>query len=208
MRDAGWPRWAHKRAAKLAKVWGPGRVVLAYPRTRALFMLPFLMLGLLWVMALGAPLVLISVGQGTTAVTVGIALLGFFFLLCAAVTLLAIDSWRTSILVTLGGIEVRQFPLRARRVRWDELHRVEAQQTGYRTGASVLVLHTGERIVCSATDPRRAMYNGLRIRDFRAANGQPFSPTTQELISLHRAVLRAPRMILKAEVAAQWKLET
>ena len=182
--DAAWPRWAHRRAAKLAEVWGPGRPLLAYPRTRALFVLPFLMLGIVWVIALVAPLMLIISGQGATTM-VGIALLLFFCLLCTAVTLVAVDAWRTSIVVTPGGIEVRQFPLSTRRVRWDELHRVEAQQTGYRTGASVLVLRTGERVVCSATDPRRAIYNGHRMRAFVAPAGQFFSPTTAELITLH-----------------------
>lgn len=191
--DAGWPKWAHKRAAKLAEVWGPGRVLLAYPRTRALFALPFAMLGVMWSTALSAPLLLLFSGQFSgqrTAVVVGIGLLIFFVLMCTAVTLLAIDSWRTSILATPGGIEVRQFPFRTRRVRWDELHRVEAQQTGYRTGASVLVLATGERIVCKATDVRRAFYNGHRIRTFKSSAGQFFSPTTAELISLHREWMR------------------
>ena len=183
--DAAWPQWAHRRAAKLAEVWGPGRLLLAYPRTRALFVLPFLMLGVVWVIALAAPLMFIISGQGTTTVMVGIVLLLFFCLLCTAVTLVAVDSWRTSIVVTPGGIEVRQFPLRTRRVRWDELHRVEAQQTGYRAGASVLVLMTGERIVCFATDPRRAIYNGHRMRAFAVRSGGFFSPTTAELISLH-----------------------
>lgn len=187
------PRWAQKRATKLAEVWGPSRILLAYPRTRLLFVVPSVAAVIGGSFSLAFPIVLIAVGQTRTTVAVGIGLLALFAAAYAAVTLLVISAVRTSILVTDRGVELRQFPLTTRRVLWDELYRVEAQQIGYRTGASVLVLTTGERIVCLATDPRRAVYNGYGIRSFHGPGGRIFSPTTAELIDCHRAWLRGSR---------------
>lgn len=187
------PRWAQRRTTKLAEVWGPTRALLAYPRTRLLFVLPIMATVLAGIFSLAFPIVLIAVAETRSSIAVGMGLLVLFVALYAALTLLVIDSFRTSILATDHGIEVRQSPLRTRRVRWHELNRVEAQQTGYRTGASVLLLTTGERIVCRATDPRRAVYNGYGIRSFEGRGGRIFSPTTAEIITLHRAWLCSHR---------------
>src|SRR5699024_8399034 len=126
-----------KRTAKLAEVWGPSRALLAYPLTRLLFALPITAAVFGVGFSLAVPVVLIAAAETRATVGVGAGMLAFFVALCSALTLLIIDSFRTSILATDRGIEVRQFPLRTRRVRWDELTRVEAQQSGYRTGASV-----------------------------------------------------------------------
>ncbi|SMY12858.1 hypothetical protein [Brevibacterium jeotgali] len=181
------PRWAQKRAAKLAEVWGPSRILLAYPRTRLLLLVPAVATAIAGGFFLGFPLVLIAAGESRATVAVGIGLLALFAAVYAAVALLVIGAVRTSILVTDRGIELRQFLRTTRHVRWDELNRVEVQQSGYRTGASVLVLTTGERIVCLATDPRRAVYNGYGIRSFQGPGGRVFSPITAELIDCHRA---------------------
>ena len=185
------PRWAQKRAAKLAEVWGPSRILLAYPRTRLLLLVPAVAAAIGGSFALAFPIVLIAAGETRATAAVGVGLLALFAAVYAAVTLLVIGAVRTSILVTDRGIELRQFLRTTRCVRWDELYRVEAQQSGYRTGASVLVLTTGERILCLATDPRRAVYNGYGIRSFQGPGGRIFSPTTAELIDCHRAWQRA-----------------
>lgn len=187
------PRWARRRTTKLAEVWGPTRALLAYPRTRLLFVLPIMATVLAGGFSLAFPVVLIAVADSRSSIAVGFGLLVLFVALYAALTLLVISSFRTSILATDHGIEVRQSTVRTHRVRWHELNRVEAQQTGYRTGASVLVLTTGERIVCRATDPRRAVYNGYGLRSFEDPGGRIFSPTTAELITLHRAWLHSHR---------------
>ncbi|HLS32959.1 MAG TPA: PH domain-containing protein, partial [Brevibacterium sp.] len=135
----------------------------------------------------------IAAAETRATAAVGIGLLAFFVALYSALTLLLLDSFRTSVLATDHGVEVRQFPLRTRRVAWSEIDHVDAQQTGYRTGASVLVLTTGERIVCLATDPRRAVHNGYGLRSFQGPGGRIFSPTTAELIDCHRRWISAAR---------------
>lgn len=171
---------------KIAAEWGSGRALVAYPRSRALFAIPIIFLPFGGIVSLLVPVAIIAAGDTRTVVAVGIVALAEMVALYLSVTLLLIDAWRTSLVATTHGIELRQFPLRTRRVRWDQVHRVEAQQSGYRSGASALILTTGERIVALATDPRRAVYNGFRPRDFIGPAGQTLSPTTAELIRQHR----------------------
>lgn len=183
------PRWAQVRAEKRAREWGPQRVLLAYPRSRGIFAVPFVALPLFGVLSTIAPIPLIVTADSALQLSVGVGLMVLMVMLFAGVTVLVIDAFRTSLLATAEGLELRQPFFRTRVLRWEEIHRVEVRTTGYWSGASEFVLKTGERVLCKATDPRRAIYNGFRIRDHYGPDGRMSSPTTAELIRLHRAWL-------------------
>lgn len=183
------PRWAHVRAEKRAGEWGPQAVLLAYPRTRGLFAVPFVALPIGGVVSAAAPIPLIVTADSATQMGVGVGLMVFIGALFAGVTVLVIDAFRTSLLATARGLELRQPFFRTRLLHWEEIHRVEVRTHGYWSGASEFVLKTGERVLSKATDPRRAIYNGFRIRDHYDPDGRTSSPTTAELVRLHRAWL-------------------
>lgn len=183
------PRWAQKRTEKRAAEWGAQRVLLAYPLSRALFAVAFVVLPLAGLVSVAAPLAIIAAAGSAAQVGVGVGLMVLMAVLYGGVGLLVADAFRTSLLATTWGVELRQPFFRTRALRWEEIHRVEVRTHGYWTGSSEFVLTTGERILSKATGPRRALYNGYRLRDFRGPGGVALSPTTAELVRLHRAWL-------------------
>lgn len=183
------PRWAQKRTEKRAEGWGQQRVLLAYPLSRAVFAVVFVVLPLAGLVFVAAPLAIIAAAGSAAQVGVGVGLMVLMAVLYGGVSLLVADAFRTSLLATPWGVELRQPFFRTRALRWEEIHRVEVRTHGYWTGSSEFVLTTGERILSKATDPRRAFYNGYRLRDFRGPGGVALSPTTAELVRLHRAWL-------------------
>lgn len=182
------PSWAQKRADELATGPFDRQVLVAYPQSRGLFALPIVFLVLAAVMALGVPALLFIAAQSQTTRLVALAVLFVFVALYGGVLVLLISSFRTRVLATPRGVEVRQLRLGTQFFPWGAIDRVEEQTRGYRAGAAVLVLASGRRIIVDATDVRRAtLYNGHRLRDISARSGRAVMPWTEHLIYAHRA---------------------
>lgn len=189
------PAWAQKRADRLATGPHDRTVLVAYPQCRGVFAVPIIACIVAAGTNIGILVVLLVAARGsgagggrTTAVLVaGIVVVTALF---AAVAYLVVASFRTSVLATPRGVEIRQLGMRDTFYPWPQIARVEEQTHGYRTGAAVLALGSGKRIVIHATDSRRAkLYNGHSLREVHDRWLNAPMPWTQQLIDAHRAHL-------------------
>lgn len=189
------PAWAQKRADLLSERPEDRQVLVAYPQSRSLFALPIIFLVIAGVPSIGFLIVLLfaarasgAAGSGVTALLI-IGVIGMAALY-AFVAFLLVAGFRTSVLATPRGVEVRQLGLRDTFHPWHQIARVEEQTHGYRTGAAVFALGSGKRIRIHATDSRRAkLYNGHSLREVHDRWLNAPMPWTQHLIDAHRAHL-------------------
>lgn len=189
------PAWAQKRADRLATGPHDRTVLVAYPQSRGVFAVPIIACIIAAGTTIGVLLALLIAARGsgvagtrtTVLLITGIVVVTALF---AAVAYLVIASFRTSVLATPRGVEIRQLGMRDSFVPWHQIARVEEQTHGYRTGAAVLALRSGKRIVIHATDSRRAkLYNGHSLREVHGRWLNAPMPWTQRLIDAHRAHL-------------------
>lgn len=189
------PAWAQKRADLLSQRPDDRQVLVAYPQSRSLFALPIIFLVIAGVPSIGFLIVLLiaarasgAAGSGVTTLLI-IGVIGMTALY-ALVAFLLVAGFRTSVLATPCGVEVRQLGLRDSFHPWHQIVRVEEQTGGYWAGSSVLALTSGTRIRIKATDPRRAkLYNGHSLREVHHRWLNAPMPWTQQLIDAHRAHL-------------------
>ena len=189
------PAWAQKRADRLATGPHDRTVLVAYPQSRGVFAVPIIACIIAAVTNIGVLLALLIAARGsgvagtrtTVLLITGIVVVTALF---AAVAYLVIASFRTSVLATPRGVAIRQLGMRDSFFPWHQIARVEEQTHGYRTGAAVLALGSGKRIVIHATDSRRAkLYNGHSLREVHQRWLTAPMPWTQRLIDAHRAHL-------------------
>lgn len=189
------PAWAQKRADRLATGPRDRTVLVAYPQSRGVYAVPIIACIIAAGTNIGVLLALLIAARGsgvagtrtTVLLITGIVVITALF---AAVAYLVIASFRTSVLATPRGVEIRQLGMRDSFVPWHQIARVEEQTHGYRTGAAVLALTSGKRIVIHATDSRRAkLYNGHSLREVHDRWLNAPMPWTQQLIDAHRAHL-------------------
>lgn len=189
------PSWAQKRADRLATGPHDRTVLVAYPQSRGVFAVPIIACIIAAVTNIGVLLALLIAARGsgvagtrtTVLLITGIVVVTALF---AAVAYLVIASFRTSVLATPRGVAIRQLGMRDSFFPWHQIARVEEQTHGYRTGAAVLALTSGKRIVIHATDSRRAkVYNGHSLREVHQRWLTAPMPWTQRLIDAHRAHL-------------------
>ena len=189
------PAWAQKRADRLATGPHDTTVLVAYPQSRGVFAVPIIACIIAAVTNIGVLLALLIAARGsgvagtrtTVLLITGIVVVTALF---GAVAYLVATSFRTSVLATPRGVEIRQLGMRDSFFPWHQIARVEEQTHGYRTGAAVLALTSGKRIVIHATDSRRAkLYNGHSLREVHDRWLNAPMPWTQQLIDAHRAHL-------------------
>jgi hypothetical protein len=189
------PAWAQKRADLLSQRPEDRQVLVAYPQSRSLFALPIIFLVIAGVPSVGSLVMLLIAARGSGAGGSGVTALLIIGLigmtaLYAFVAFLLVASFRTSVLATPLGVEIRQLGTRDTFHPWQDIVRVEEQPSGYWAGSSVLALTSGARIRIKATDSRRAkLYNGHRFRDVHDRWLNAPMPWTQRLIDAHRAHL-------------------
>ena len=189
------PSWAQKRADRLATGPHDRTVLVAYPQSRGAFAVPIIACIVAAATNIGVLVALLIAARGsgvagtrtTVLLIAGIVVVTVLF---AVVAYLVVTSFRTSVLATPRGVEIRQQWMRDTFVPWHQIARVEEQTHGYRTGAAVLALTSGKRIVIHATDSRRAkLYNGHSLREVHQRWLNAPLPWTQQLIDAHRAHL-------------------
>ena len=189
------PAWAQKRADRLATGPHDRTVLVAYPQSRGVFAVPIIACIIAAGTNIGVLLALLIAARGsgvagtrtTVLLITGIVVVTALF---GAVAYLVIASFRTSVLATPRGVEIRQLGMRDSFFPWHQIARVEEQTHGYRSGAAVLALTSGKRIVIHATDSRRAkLYNGHSLREVHQRWLNAPLPWTQQLIDAHRAHL-------------------
>ena len=189
------PAWAQKRADRLATGPHDRTVLVAYPQSRGVFAVPIIACIIAAGTNIGVLLALLIAARGsgvagtrtTVLLITGIVVVTALF---AAVASLVIASFRTSVVATPRGVEIRQLGMRDSFFSWHQIARVEEQTHGYRTGAAVLALTSGRRILIHATDSRRAkLYNGHSLREVHQRWLTAPMPWTQRLIDAHRAHL-------------------
>lgn len=107
------PAWAQKRADRLAAGRHDRTVLVAYPQSRGVFAVPIIACIIAAVTNIGVLLVLLIAARGsgvagtrtTVLLITGIVVVTALF---AAVAYLVIASFRTSVLATPRGVEIRQ----------------------------------------------------------------------------------------------------
>ena len=189
------PAWAQKRADRLATGPHDRTVLVAYPQSRGVFAVPIIACIVAAATNIGVLVALLIAARGsgvagtrtTVLLIAGIVVVTVLF---AVVAYLVVTSFRTSVLATPRGVEIRQQWMRDTFVPWHQIARVEEQTHGYWAGTTVLALTSGKRIRIHAASSRRAMlYNGYRLADIHGRWPHAPTPWTQRLIDAHRAHL-------------------